>query len=93
LANISERQASYAVVTRSLNMVSHIIWTTQTAFKDSVSSQMQPLKILSRKSLCQWVKSESIYEGSILQSDISRKNEAASALRGVRIGETSFNET
>lgn len=74
-------------------MVSHIIWTKQTAFKYPVCSQMQPLKILSRKSLCQWVESESIHGGSILQADISKKNEAASTFTGVRIGENPFKET
>jgi hypothetical protein len=54
---------------------------------------MQPLKILSRKSLCQWVESESIHGGSILQADISKKNEAASTFTGVRIGENPFKET
>jgi hypothetical protein len=63
-----------------------------TTIKDSVSSQLQPLKILISKS-CQWVKSESIHEGSILQSDISRINEAACTFTGGRTDENSFKET
>jgi hypothetical protein len=63
------------------------------AITDSVSSQLQLLKILIRKSSCQWAKSESIHEGSTLQSDISSINEAACAFTGGRTDDNPFSET